>query len=192
MNASPDESSLNALVDNNTVASNIAYGTSSSYVSVSSGSHTLEVEPSSSSSVLLSQSLSVSSGSNTTVLAGNFSSSINFAIYTDDNSSPSSSDIKLRIINASPSLGTADVYVVAPGTDLNTVNATVSNLPFEGASSYQSLAAGSWEVEFTLPGAKFPYIDSGSLSLTAGQIRTVVGLNSESGGFTAAVLADKN
>ena len=54
------------------------------------------------------------------------------------------------------------------------------------------VAAASYEVFFTLPGQKFAYIDSGSLSFTAGQVRTVVGLNGSSGGFTSAVLADVN
>ena len=60
--------------------------------------------------------------------------------------------MKLRIINASPGLGRADVYIVAPGTDLTTVSPTISSLAFEVASSYQLLAAGTYEVFFTLPG----------------------------------------
>ena len=110
----------------------------------------------------------------------------------DDNSAPTSGNMKLRIINASPGLGTADVYIVAPGTDLTTVSPTVSGLAFEVASTYQSLPAGSYEIFFTLPGQKFTYIDSGALSFSAGQVRTVLGLNGASGGFTSAVLADVN
>jgi hypothetical protein len=100
--------------------------------------------------------------------------------------------MKPRIINASPGLGRADVYIVAPGTDLTTVSPTISSLAFEVASSYQLLAAGTYKVFFTLPGQKFAYIDSGSLSFSAGQVRTVLGLNGTSGGFTSAVLGDVN
>jgi hypothetical protein len=42
------------------------------------------------------------------------------------------------------------------------------------------------------PAKKFVAIDSGSLPLSAGQIRTFVGLNGQSGGFTDAMLADVN
>jgi len=83
---------------------------------------------------------------------------------------------------------------MAPGTDLNTVTATISDLAFGGVSTYQALAAGSYEVLFTTPanGGKFIEIDSGTLSLTAGQVRTVVGLNVQAGGFTDTILADLN
>jgi len=98
----------------------------------------------------------------------------------------------MRVINAAPSLGTADVYIVAPGTPITSVSPTVAGLPFGSASAYQTLAAGSYEVFFTAAGQKFAAIDSGSLSFNAGQVRTIVGMNGQSGGFTAAVIADVN
>ena len=81
--------------------------------------------------------------------------------------------------------------MVSAGTDINTVNPTVSSLAFGSLSSYLSVAAGTYQVEFTLPGQKYPYIDTGVLSLSSGQIRTVVGMNTSSG-YTAAILADLN
>jgi hypothetical protein len=53
------------------------------------------------------------------------------------------------------------------------------------------MTAGAYEILFTYPGQKYAYIDTGVLSLSAGQIRTVVGLNTASGS-TAAVLSDLN
>ena len=43
-------------------------------------------------------------------------------VLADDNSAPASGDFKLRIVNAAPGLGPAGVYIVAAGTDLNTVS----------------------------------------------------------------------
>lgn len=180
------------LVDGNVVASSVAYGTASNYSSVSPGSRHLQVEPPGTSTVLIDQTPSFTSNTDTTFVAASYSSSIAGLEFTDDNSAPASGDMKLRIINLSPGLGTADVYIVASGTDLTTVSPTISGLAFEAASSYQLLTAASYEVFFTLPGQKFAYIDSGSLSFSAGQVRTVVGLNGSSGGFTSAVLADVN
>ena len=95
-------------------------------------------------------------------------------------------------MNASPGLGTADVYVLAPGSSLSSASATVSNLNFKSASSYQSLTAGTYEVYLTQPGQISALIDSGPLTLTSQQIRTVVGLDGQSGGYTTAVLPDLN
>ena len=68
----------------------------------------------------------------------------------------------------------------------------MSGLVFEAGSAYQSLGAGTYEVFWTLPGQKFALIDSGAIQLSAGQVRTVVSLNSTAGGFTSTVLNDRN
>ncbi len=190
MNAVPDESNLDVLVNSASVATNVAYGTSNGYQSVKSGSQQVVIEPSGTSTALLTESITFSSGTDTTIVASNFSSNISALVLTDDNSAPASGDFKLRIVNCAPGLGPADVYIVAPGTDLNTVSPTLSNLGFGSASGYQSLAAGSFEVVLTLPGQKFPAIETGSLSFSSGQVRTFVGLNAQAGGLTYAMLKD--
>ncbi len=192
MNAVPDESNLEVLVNSASVANNVAYGTSTGYQTVKSGSQQVVVEPSGTSTALLTQSISFSSGTDTTVIASNFSSSIAALVLADDNSAPASGDFKIRIVNSAPGLGPADVYIVAPATDLNTVSPTLTNLGFDSASDYQSLAAGSYEVVLTPVGQKFPAIDTGSLSFSSGQVRTFVGLNSQAGGFSYAMLPDVN
>jgi hypothetical protein len=192
MNAVPDESSLNVLMDSTSISSNLAYGTSTGYLSESSGSHQVAIEPSGSSTTLLQQSISFASGSDTTVISSNFSSSIANLVLNDDNSAPTSGDFKIRLVNASPNLGPADVYIVTPGTALSTVSPTVSNLSFGATTPYQSLAAANYEIELTSVGQKFAAIDTGTLTLSSGQVRTFVGLNNPSGGFTYAMLQDVN
>jgi hypothetical protein len=54
------------------------------------------------------------------------------------------------------------------------------------------VAAGSYEVIFTQPGQKVPVISSSPTSFNAGQVRSVAGLDGQSGGFTTAVLSDLN
>ena len=192
MNAVPDESSLNVLVDNTSVSSNLAYGTSTGYLSEKSGSHQIGIEPSGSSTTLLQQSISFASGSDTTVISNNFSSSIANLVLTDNNSVPASGDFKIRLINASPNLGPADVYIVTPGTPLTTVSPTLSNLGFGAIATYQSLTAANYEIELTSVGQKFAVVDTGTLTFSSGQVRTFVGLNNPSGGFTYAMLQDVN
>jgi len=51
---------------------------------------------------------------------------------------------------------------------------------------------GKKEVIFTQAGTKVGTIDSNSLSFSAGQIRSVVGLDGQNGGYTTAVLSDLN
>jgi len=192
MNGVVDESDLSIVEDGNSVASNLAYATSTGYLSAHAGSHQIQIEPSGTSNVFLTQTVNFSSGTDTTILAFNFSSSPQSLVLLDDNSAPPSGDAKLRLINVAPSLGPTDVYVVAPGTDINTVSPTITNLAFGAASAYQTLAAANYEIIYAFAGQKSIAIDSGSLSLSSGQIRSFVGLNGQSGGFTDVLLPDVN
>jgi Domain of unknown function (DUF4397) len=192
MNAVPDEASLDVLVDTVSVSSNVAYGTSTGYQTTKSGSHQFAIEPSGSSTPLLQQSITFGSGSDTTIISNNFSSNIANLVLTDDNSAPASGNFKIRIVNVAPGLGPADVYIVAPATDLTTVSPNVSNLAFGAATGYQGIVSGSYEVVLTPVGQKFSAVDTGSLTFTAGQVRTFVGLNSQSGGFSYTMLQDVN
>ncbi len=192
MNAVPDESSIEVLVDSTSVSSNLAYGTSTGYLSEKSGSHQIGIEPSGSSTTLLQQSISFASGTDTTVISYGFSTQVANLVLTDDNSAPASADFKIRVINASPNLGPADVYIVTPGTPLSTVSPTISNLGFGATAPYQSLASGNYEIELTSVGQKFAAVDTGTLTFGAGQVWTFVGLNSPQGGFTYTKLEDVN
>ncbi len=185
LNAMDGQSSVNLLLDNNTVASGVSFGTASGYSSSSSGSHSLQVQ--SAGNTLLNVSISLNSGNNT-VLATDFGATV----FADNKSTPSSGNIQIRVINASSVMGTVDVYIVAPNTDLSTVNPSITTLAFQEASDYQTLAAGSYQIEFTQSGSKNVIVSTTSTSFSAGQIRTVVSLDGSGGGFTTSVLSDLN
>lgn len=184
MNAMNGEASVSMVVNNKTVASGVTYGSASAYASVSSGSEAVQIQ--SGGTTLLNSSLTLSGANNNTILATDSGTTV----FTDDKSTPPSGDLEIRVINASNSLGTADVYVVAPGTDISTQNPTAT-LAFQAASSYKALAAGSYQVLFTQTGSKNVIINSNALSFSAGQIRTVVSLDGN-GVFSTAVLSDLN
>lgn len=192
MHASPNESNLNVLVDDKTLSSNLSFSQSTGYLKLDSGSRHVQLEVSGTTTPIIDQTLTLNGGSATTYLAANYATSITGVMYTDDNTAPASGQFRIRIINASPGIGNADVYVVPAGTDLSTVAANFSGLAFEAASSYLSLSAGTYEVFFTAPGSKFAYIDSGSITLNAGQVRTLIGLDGANGGFTSVTLSDLN
>ena len=71
----------------------VNYGTASSYVNVASGSATLGVEAAGTTSLLINKSITLSSSIYYTVLAGNYSSSINATILTADNTTPTSGNV---------------------------------------------------------------------------------------------------
>jgi hypothetical protein len=104
---------------------------------------------------------------------------------TDNNSAPTSGNVEFRIIHASPSSpGTVDVYIVTPGTNINTVNPpTIQNLVYQQASSpYTSVAAGTYSVIVTMSGSKIPFITQDFPLPTPGMIRTLVLVDNTGGG----------
>ena len=127
------------------------------------------------------------------MIVANSSSSSSAIILTDDSTaSTTTGNIKLRIVNASPGIGTADVYVVPPNTNLNNVTPSVTSLGFESASAYLDIGAGTYNIVFTPPGSKFAVLFGGPVTFNPGQNRTIVAQNSLSGGFAISTLNDLN
>ncbi len=194
MNASPVQQNINLLVDNITLQTGVISQSAGAYTAETPGSHSVQVEASGSTTPLVTQNLTFNSGTSYTLLAvePSFgSSSLILTSLTDDNSAPTSGDLKLRIINASPEFGNLDAYVTAPGAGISG-GPSVSNLAFQAASSYMTLPAGNYEVYFTIAGRQVISVDSGQFSFAAGQIRTLVLMDNFGSGFTSALLADLN
>ena len=196
MDASPGETSLTVTLNNVAFSSSVTYGTVSPYNFVTSGTTTLEIQGpdllTGSTTTLLNGSVTLNEATTYTAVADNYPQDFGVTLYIDNNSLPASGNFNLRIINAAPGLGTVDVYVVAPGTNLDNVSPKVARLAFQAASAYLLITAGTYEVYFTLAGQKRAYIDSGPLAFNASQVRTLVGLNGASGAYTDAVLSDLN
>ena len=188
LNAIPIQSNLDMLVDGKNVVSAIAYGAASGYVSVSSGSRHVQIEPSGGSSPLVDQSVSTSSGTFSTVME----SSGGPLVLTDSHATPSSGNINLRVINASNNIGTADVYIVTSGAGIGGISPTFSNVTFPSATGYTTVAAGSYQVILTFPGTTSVELSTSALSFSSGQVRTIVVLDGQTGGVTTSILSDLN
>ena len=192
IHGSPDEVNLDLSVDSKVVATNIGYEAASAYVAVSAGTHQIVLNQTGTTNALLSQSVTISSSTSQSLLATNYASTLAGVTLTDDLTAPTSGNFKLRIVNAAPAAGSVDVYILPTSTDYNTVSPTISGLAFESASTYQSLAAGTFQVTITQAGTKFLLAQGTSTAYTANQIRTVLALNQPFGGFTTATITDLN
>jgi hypothetical protein len=187
LNAIPIQTNIDMLIDSKDVASAIPYGSASAYLTASPGSRHLQIEATGSSSPFVDQNINLSSGSYDTVL----DTANGVTVFTDSHSTPSSGNVSIRVINASSALSAADVYVVTSGNGLGTTP-TFSNVGVPTASGYTTLAAGSYIVYFTQPGTTNVLLSTGTLSLSSGQVRTVVAMDGQTGGVTTTTLADLN
>jgi uncharacterized protein DUF4397 len=193
LQASPNEPTLNVLIDGTSINSNLGFAANTGYQTEKSGSHQFAMEASGSTTNLVpsaDQTINLGSSTQNTFILDGYSSSISGIMLSDDTTTPANSGISLRIVNAAPSIAGADVFIVASGATLSGSPA-ISDLTFGSASSYQSLAAGTYTVYFTEPGTTLEYYDTGTVTFTANQNRTIV-LLSGPGSLTSVTLADLN
>jgi hypothetical protein len=192
MNATPDQTTITAQLDGTSFASGITYGTSSTYSATNSGSRHLQVQGSST-AVFLDQTINLAGGTSNTAIIANSSATSNAILLTDDNTaSTTTGNMKLRIVNASPGMGTVDVYVLPSGTPITNATPAISSLGFESSSKYLDLPAGSYSIVFTAVGSLFAAFNTGDIAFVAGQNRTIVAINSTTGNFTIGTLKDLN
>jgi trimeric autotransporter adhesin len=189
--ASPDAPHVNILIDGASTAPNIVYGNNTGYLSLKSGSHHVQAVPVNASTPIFDQSISVASSSNQTLLLTGAAASIKPVTLTDGGTTTTTGDGHVRVLNASSTMGPADVYIVPAGSSIAGVQPTSAALALDKDTGYKLIAAGSFQVFLTAPGTTNAYVSTGPINLTSGQNQTVVALDGVSGGFTYALLVDQ-
>lgn len=194
VHASPDAPNVDVLVDGAAVLTNVAYKASSTYLDVPAGSRNLRVRATGTSTVVIDQTAAVTAGKRYTVLATGRVASIAPVVLEDDLTAPAAGNVKLRLVHASPTAGTVDIYVTAPGASIATATPTLASVPFRAASGYLEVPAGTYRVRITPAGSKTVAIDVNDVALAAGQVRTAVAVDAPGGGtpLSAILLADRN
>jgi hypothetical protein len=189
--ASPDAPSVSVLIDGKSVSDTLAYGNATAYLSVKSGSRHVQVVPVSASSPIFDQNITFSSSTKQTLLLTGSSASIQPLTLTDGGTTATAGDGYVRVVNASATMGAADVYLVPAGSSIVGVKPVAASLAFDKDTGYQLVVAGNYEVFMTAPGTAKALLNTGSISLTASQNQTVVALDGTSGGFTFVPLTDQ-
>ena len=182
-------------VDGKSIQTNIGFGQTATYRTISTGSHKFALFASGTTSNPYA-SASVTIGKYTTIFAaGSFSGGIPaLAPFTDDNTTPTTGNARLRIIHMSPSTTAVDVYVVPSGNDIAGLNPQFPGLTYQNASpNYLQLSANSYDVVLTVTNQQV-ILSRDTYTLTSQQVRTVVILDQPNGGGPAQqiILNDLN
>ena len=194
VHASPDAPSVDVLVDDAQVLTAVPYLGSSSYLDVPAGSRNVKVNAAGTSTTVIDADLPLTAGTDYTVIAGGSVSDIAPILLEDDRTAPPTGNIKVRAVHGAPGAPAVDIYVTEPGADLQAATPALTNVPFGAASDYLTAPAGDYQVRVTPAGSKTVVIDSGPLTLAAGQVRTAIAVDSPGGGapFDLLVLQDLN
>ena len=191
--ASPDAPGVNILIDGKSVATNMPPGSSTGYISVTSGSRHIQLVPATGSSTtpILDEKLSISNAAKQTFLVTGPVAAIKPIVLSDGGTTAVTGDGHVRVFNASSTIGPSDVYIVPAGTTLTGVKAVASNLPFDQGTTYQAVGTGNYQVFLTSPQSTSVNLSTGPLDLAANANQTVVVLDNSAGGSTFLQLTDQ-
>ena len=193
--ASPDAPPVDILIDGAQVATSLAYTNSTPYLPVKSGSRHIQALRVSNSTSVFDQNVSVTTSANQTLLLVGPAAKIQSLLLTDGatnaTTTTTTGDGKVRVVNASETMGPADVYIVNSGTSLAGVTPVSPGLTFDKATDYTLASISNYQVYLTEPGTTNVLLNSGPLSLTQNQFQTVVALDAVGGGFNFIVLTDQ-
>lgn len=113
VNATSNYSGLDVVVDDETIISSIAIGSSSAYSKVADGDVSFELRSSGSSSTVASTSASIASDEHRTLLAYVTDGSLQVVSIGEDEDAPDEGKARLKVLNAaSGELASIDVYLV--------------------------------------------------------------------------------
>ncbi len=189
--ASPGAPQVNVLVDKVSVATNLNYGDSTVYLTVKTGSRHIQIVPVNGSSPILDQTLSFAASAKQSVVLTGPSTSIQPIVLTDGGTPATAGDGQVRVLDASGTMGPADLYLVPAGTTISGVSPQVASLTFDKDTGYLLLVPGNYEVFLTAPGTKNAFLSTGPINLAANVDQTIVALDGAMSGFTYALLVDQ-
>lgn len=191
---SPDAPNVDVLVDDVPVATAVPYLAASEYLEVDAGNRNLVIRATGGTDAVLDEDVTVADGGDYTVLVGGDLDGIALTPLEDDNTPPSAGNAKVRLIHGAPSAGLVDIYVTEPGADISLQTPTLAAIDFGAVSPYLEVPAADYQVRVTPHGTLDVAIDSGTLTLSSGQVRTGIAVEAAGGGapYDVLVLEDRN
>jgi Domain of unknown function (DUF4397) len=194
VHASPDAPNVDVLLDDDEVLSDLPYLEASDYLEASAGEHNVKVNAAGTATTVIETDVTLAEGADYTVIAAGLAAEITPIVLLDDNSTPAAGNARVRAIHGAPGAPAVDVYVTAPGADIETALPVLTGVEFGDVADYLEVPAGDYQVRVTPAGTKVVAMDSGSLTLESGQVRTAIAVDALGGGapFDLLVLADVN
>ena len=190
VNAFSQAAALDVTVNSKMVVSGLAFQAEAPYHSVDSGTQKFTVGVSGAPTSLINNSLNVNSGTKYTYVVFGPQTAVQSVLLSDAFNDPGDGFFAVRLINAAAGPGPLDLYLTAPGADINTTAPSVANVAYGASSAYGSVAigGGSFEIRIAPAGTKDVVYDSVTQSFSAHSGATIVAFGKGSGKLVNAVL----
>lgn len=169
----------------------LAAPNTATYAAILTGDRTLELKRTADTTVTVATiSVNIGEGVDRSVYAigGVGGSPISGFFTTDTNPAPAATQVRLRIVNLSPTAGAVDVFLTASGADLAAATPVAANVAYRAVSKYFTAAPGTYQLR-AVPAGTAPASRGGSVSITLASLalagatgRTLVAADNATGG----------
>jgi hypothetical protein len=185
VHASPDAPAVDVVVNDdfaNPLVPDLSFPGFTPFVSVPPATYNVKVTDAATQGVVpINANLDLVAGIRYSVLAVGNLAALEALIAVDD-PRPIATQAKVRIIHASPTAQNVDIYVTAPGANINAASPTLANVPFKSNTGFLALAAGNYEVTVTPAGTKNAAIGPATISVANGGVYTAIARDAAGGG----------
>ncbi|HRE40909.1 MAG TPA: DUF4397 domain-containing protein [Ignavibacteria bacterium] len=164
--ASPNAPNVDIYLDNNLVASNVAYLDYLPYTQISPGVRNVKVNVTGTMTSVINLDLNFDAATNYSIFAIDSVANLSAIRYDDDLTTPASGKAHVRFIHLSPN---------APAVDIAVTGGPVlfSNYTFKQASVFTPVDAGVYDLEVRLAGSTTVVLSLPGIDLSNGKIYTV-------------------
>jgi hypothetical protein len=157
---------LNVSIDGNTLVSGLGFEGLTQYQLIDSGSRVIQVSVAGGASNIITNTLIFTGTINYTLVVFGTASEPTSFLVADTIVDPGAGNFNLRVINAGASVAAVDVYVTAPGANLNAAAPGIAGVSVGAASAVVALPAGTVEIRVTPTGTKDVIYDSTPQSIS--------------------------
>ena len=179
VHVSPDAPDVDVIANDDFGApavEDLAFGAFTGFLSLPAGPINVKVVPANAATPVVidtADTLSLDAGESYTVAAVGVLAEIEPLVLVGQ-ARPVSTESRVRIVHGSTLAGDVDIYVVAPGTDISTVDPTFAAVPFKAETGFVSLAPADYDVVVTATGDTMPAIGPITITVEAGEIYTAI------------------
>ncbi len=187
VNASNAYSTLDLKVDDDSLATGVAYGKASDYASVAADSITALVQ--SGGSTVTSLYPTLVEGDHYSLIAYGWSGNMKSAILQEEEDAPDANYSKLLVLNLASDAGPLDVYLTQNTDSLNNATPNMTGIAGGSSSGYTTVASGSYRVRITGTGKNSDLrLDIPSVALDSKEVASLVITPTQGGVLVNSIL----
>lgn len=175
-NASPGGVTVDVLVDNDVVVSDLAFPNNTDYIEVEDGTRNLQIRLNGTDTTIVDTTVVVAANGDHSIFLADTGAAMSVLIVEDDLSDPAGDNAKVRFINLTPDAPAVDVATVdTTDTDTTATSDTTvvfQDVAFKEATDFVSLASGTYDFQVRLANGIDTILEI-DVSLESGNIVTI-------------------